>query len=539
MTLRGRLSLTLVAAAALLALPLVYATSRLAELRQIAVQFRERHTEAFQILGGLSASLTALDRYTRSYVAVPDPAFRQGIREERLVARDAWRRLGGIGYQEAAVPVGALLDSLERATERIETLIGASQVSEATTFLGARVRPLFAAAAQAADGARDVVNRASEQDVTRAAVISHRATRVALVSGVVALALALAGGFWTTWRLTRPLSALRDAMATVAAGDFVAPAGLPESQQDEIGDLARSFCSMTERLAQLDHLKGEFVNAISHDLKAPLGMIGTCAELIEEQGNGELPPEQRELLATIREHVRVLAERVNKLLHLSRLEAGGFPIQPEPVPVRQIFDAVRRTYTAEAERRGLALTVVVDASLPTLVTVDTDCFYNEILGNLVSNALKFTPRGGRVEVRVWGASPEYDRIGDALRVTVTDTGIGIPEAELPFVFLKYYQVGGRRRNGTGLGLAIVRQAVEAHDGTVTAESTPGHGTTFHVTLPVAGPWRSPRDAWPTLVAPGPRGGLGDAGAGGRHRLAPPAHDRSRPTEARPPTASTV
>jgi hypothetical protein len=279
-------------------------------------------------------------------------------------------------------------------------------------------------------------------------------------------------------------------MATVAAGDFAAPAELPHGQADEIGDLVRSFRAMTERLAELDQLKGEFVNAISHDLKAPLGMIGTCAELIEERGGGALPVGQRELLATIREHVRVLAERVSKLLHLSRLEAGGFPIQPEPVPVRQVFEAVRRTFTAEAERRGLALTVAIDASLPRVMTVDADCLYNEILCNLVTNALKFTPRGGQLDVRAWGGVQEAGHPRDVLHVTVADTGVGIPAAELPLVFLKYYQVGGRRRaDGAGLGLAIVRHAVEAHDGIVTVQSALGRGALFHVMLPVAGPSR--------------------------------------------------
>jgi signal transduction histidine kinase len=215
-------------------------------------------------------------------------------------------------------------------------------------------------------------------------------------------------------------------------------------------------------------------------------MIGTCAELIEERANGHLDGEQRELLTTIREHVRVLGERINKLLHLSRLEAGAFPVQPERVPVVHLFQAVQRTFTADAERRGLTLLVTTDPSLPALVTVDADCFYNEILGNLLSNALKFTPRGGRVELRAWGAAGNGR--GPELHVTVTDTGIGMPPEELPRVFGRYYQVGGRRRaDGAGLGLAIVQQAVAAHAGTVSVESTPGRGTTFHVVLPVAGP----------------------------------------------------
>src|SRR6185295_17699245 len=126
--------------------------------------------------------------------------------------------------------------------------------------------------------------------------------------------------------------------------------------------------------------------------------------LIEENADGRLDPEQRELLTTIREHVRLLAERVNKLLHLSRLEAGPFPIQPEQVPVAHLFQAVERVFAAEVQRRGLTLAVVTDPSLPTLANVDADCLYNEILGNLLSNAMKFTPRGVRIGLKGWGTT---------------------------------------------------------------------------------------------------------------------------------------
>lgn len=488
MTLRRRLSLTLVAVVLLLAVPLVYGTGRLAELRNIAEHFRTNHAEAFQLLGDLAASLTALDRHARSYVAVADPVFRTGMNDALATARDAWRGIGGVGYAADAEPVGRLLDSLRLATVRIEQLVGVGRAREATAYLDS-VGPRLAATWAAVDGLRGAVNRASARDVARAGAISERATDTALLSGAIALGLALLVGLWTTGRLTHPLGRLRDGLARVASGEFATPVGLPYSRRDEIGDLARSFRSMTEQLAQLDRVKSEFVNAISHDLKAPLGMIGTCAELIEERGNGELAPEQRELLTTIREHVRVLAERVNKLLHLSRLEAGAFPIQPEPVPVAHLFQALGNAFRAEAERRGLKLTVVTDPSLPALATVDADCLYNEILGNLVSNSLKFTPRGGRIEVRAWGAPNGHGPATSELRVTVSDTGIGMPAADLPLVFRKYYQGNSRRRDGTGLGLAIVQQAVAAHDGTVTVDSTPGRGSTFHVMLPVAGPGR--------------------------------------------------
>jgi signal transduction histidine kinase len=500
MTLRRRLSLTLLAVIVVLALPMVYGTGRLAELRRIAVQFRASHAEAFQILGDLQASLTALDRHQRSYVAIADPVFRSGMNQALGSAHTAFQRLEGAGYGAEADPVGRLLDSLTVATQRIEKLVSSGRVGQATSYLE-RVAPKLAATWAAVDGLRGAVDRASARDVARAGEISHRAVQTALASGAAALALALLVGLWTTGRLTRPLGRLRDGLASVASGEFVTPAGLPYSRQDEIGDLARSFRSMTEQLAQLDRVKSEFVNAISHDLKAPLGMIGTCAELIEERAHGALDAEQRELLTTIREHVRLLGERVNKLLHLSRLEAGAFPIQPEAVPVAHLFQAIDRTFAADVERRGLALSVVTESSLPPLVTVDADCLYNEILGNLLSNAMKFTPRGGRIEVRAWGSPNGHGPDVSELHMTVADTGIGMPPEELPFVFHKYYQGAGRRRgDGTGLGLAIVQQAVAAHEGRVSVESTPGRGTTFHVTLPVGGP-SGRRHSLPPVEAP--------------------------------------
>jgi signal transduction histidine kinase len=471
----------------LLAVPLIYGTGRLAELRRIAVQFRASHSEAFQILGDLQASLTALDRHARSYVAVADPVFQGGMNEALSKAREAWRRLDGAGYGAEAAPVGRLLDSLGVATERIEALVGSGKAREATAYLE-RVGPKLAATWAAVDGLRGAVDRASARDVARAGAISHRAMQTALASGVAALVLALLVGLWTTGRLTRPLSRLRDGFAKVASGEFATPSGLPYGRRDEIGDLSRSFRSMTEQLAQLDRVKSEFVNAISHDLKAPLGMIGTCAELIEERADGKLDAEQRELLTTIREHVRLLADRVNKLLHLSRLEAGAFPIQPEPVPVAHLFQAVDKAFAPTAERHGLQLNVVIEPTLPSVATVDADCLYNEILGNLLSNAIKFTPRGGKIEMRAWGAPNGHGPEISELHMSVSDTGIGMRPDELPFVFHKYYQGRTRRRgDGTGLGLAIVQQAVSAHAGTVTVESTPGRGTIFHVMLPVAGP----------------------------------------------------
>jgi signal transduction histidine kinase len=286
-------------------------------------------------------------------------------------------------------------------------------------------------------------------------------------------------------------------MATVAGGTFVA-GELPYDRRDELGDLSRSFKSMTERLAELDRIRGEFLNVVSHDLKAPLNLIGGCAELIAED-RGTLSAQQGDLLESIRRHVGLLTDRINKLLSLGRLEAHAYPVHPEDLPVAETFRSLLGAYQPQAVRLGLDLTVEVDRSVPALMRADPECLYHEIIGNLLSNAFKFTPRGGRVTVRVWGQT-------DGVHFSIADTGPGIPPDKLPLIFSKYFQAGPRGSGaGAGLGLAIARQVVEAHHGSISAENGTPCGAVFHVVLPAA---REPAPKLPPPAfprrAPGPR-----------------------------------
>jgi signal transduction histidine kinase len=342
------------------------------------------------------------------------------------------------------------------------------------------VRPVLTEARATLDPIANDISRSSTLAATEAQRISDSASRTALIATLVAVLLGVAVAVWTTVALTRPVGRLRTSMAAVARGVFVAPPDLPYQRKDEIGELSRSFRAMSEQLAELERIRGEFLNMMSHDIKAPLHTIGGCAELIEEEAGERLEQPQRTQLGMIREHVRLLTERVDRMLEVGRLEAGSFPIQLEPVPVVPTFGWVRSAFEPQARRKGITFTVTVDQNAPAFVEVDPQCLHNEILGNLLSNAFKFTPEGGAVSVKVWG---ERER-PSALHVAVIDSGVGIPEDELPFVFGKYYRVrNGERSDGVGLGLAIVRQLVEAHGGTVDVESRRGGGSIFHVFLP--------------------------------------------------------
>ncbi|HEY8470749.1 MAG TPA: HAMP domain-containing sensor histidine kinase [Longimicrobiales bacterium] len=477
MTARGRLLATLLATTALLLAPALYGVSRLGALRDIAVELRGQHARALLALGRLHVGLAQFERYLVSYVSATTPELRDGMHEALRGARQELARLDSAGYGRQAQEVAVRLAALDSVMQRIEELVEAGRVNEASTFFLEHARPVLQAALRAPDSVAAAIDRRSDADVAEAERISTRAARSLAIATAVAVLSALGLGLWTIGALTGPLQRLRGAMAAVAAGKLVAPADLPYGRRDEIGDLARSFRSMAQQLAELDRLKAEFVSVASHELRTPLNVISGYASLMEDGLFGEPTTQQREALRLILEQTQVLTRQVNQLLESSRLEAGALELQLEDVELAAILDAVRRAFDAVARRKGITLTVEAEPSAPRRLRVDVERIRNEVLGNLLSNAFKFTPEGGRVRLVARG-------VGDAVELEVSDTGVGIPEAELPYIFEKYYQVGRHaRKSGAGLGLAIARQVVEAHGGTITAESRPSQGATFRVRLP--------------------------------------------------------
>ena len=294
---------------------------------------------------------------------------------------------------------------------------------------------------------------------------------------LAALVVALVLGAWTTRAVTRPIRQVQRAMAQVADGEFDVPDGLPYDREDELGGLSRSFRTMTTRLAELDRMKAEFISVASHELKTPLNVIGGYAELLDDGIYGPLEPKQHEALESIQDQTRTLTDLVNQLLDISRIEAGGFRVELMDVESAELFGAVRRMFDPLAKQKRIDFTVDIDDEYPRIMRADPDRLRNEVIGNLLSNAFKFTPEGGAIGVRA------YVGTQDRLAIDVHDTGGGIPESELVHIFEKFYQVGEARVQGSGLGLAIAREIVEAHGGEISAESSPGRGTTFHILLP--------------------------------------------------------
>jgi signal transduction histidine kinase len=474
---RTRLVLTMVGIAALVALPALYGVTRLAAVRDIALGQRGRHGAALSSLGRLQTRVGDLDRFQRGYVAAPSEELRAGMHEALERSRFHLGRLSEVGYSDVAALAVVQIEQLEEATRQIEVLVEAGQDQEAT-LLFEDVKPLFAATQTSLDSLGRTIDERSRQDAVQATLIAAAAATTTLVTLWVALTLAIGLGTWVTAAVTRPLYRLQAGIADVADGRLEAPPDLPYGRRDEIGDLARSFRAMAARLAELDRIRAEFVSMTSHELKTPINVIGGYTELIDEGMYGPVTPRQKEALTAIQEQSRKLADMVNQLQDISRLETRGFPVEPREVRTEEILTVVKRTFQALARQKQIQFDVTAEPDTPETIVADPDRIRNEVLGNLLSNAFKFTAPGGAIRVR---AARDDGRIC----IEVSDTGTGIPEKDLAHVFDKYYQVGDEAKaQGSGLGLAIARQIVHDHGGEITVASRTGDGTTFRILLPL-------------------------------------------------------
>jgi signal transduction histidine kinase len=299
-----------------------------------------------------------------------------------------------------------------------------------------------------------------------------------LVAGALALIGALAVGYVGAWLFARRLRRLEAAAERIAAGRFDEP--VYDAGADEVGQLARAFDRMRERLATLDHARREFIANASHELRTPLFSLGGFLELLTDE---ELDEETRhEFLTTMREQVDRLAKLATELLDLSRADAGHLRVEREPVELAGAAEAVVDEFAAVARGAGDALDLAVEDGGRVL---GDEQRVLQIGRALVENALVHTPPGTHVRVLVRGAS-----------LTVEDDGPGIPPEHTARIFERFYRAEGRVASGSGLGLAIARELALAMEGSLEVESEPGR-TAFTLRLPVEADVREPDLARPS------------------------------------------
>lgn len=480
MTLRARLALGLVIIAAVLVVPLVVARSSMKRLHNQVRSLREGEFQASLVLGRLRDALGDVRAREVALGVVKSDTVHASLREALHRAELLADSLERLGVDTAAKRIHRDLEIVVPAAEQEFEAMRAGHSARADSISQTTVAPALRDADQSLSPAEQALRARTRDRVLQAESELGTAEQFSLAALLVALLLAGAVSYWLTRWISRPVSALEEGMRAVSEGDLDHTLDVATDREDEFGRLAYSFREMTRQLVELDKLKAEYVSIASHELKTPINVVLGYLQLLEEGVYGPLTEKQRQVLATIGAQNRTLARLASQLLDVSRFEAGGGRIDPRPIALHAMLDDLDRTFHVLAVQRDINFRIVRQPGLPEEVVWDPERI-NEVTGNLLSNAFKFTPAGGSIELT---AAPE----NGSVRIAVRDTGAGIPAEQLPHVFKKFYQADNQRAassKGSGLGLAIAKEIVEAHRGQIRCESEVGHGTTFTLILPVS------------------------------------------------------
>jgi signal transduction histidine kinase len=478
MTLRSRLILGLLTIAVILVIPLLIAVQAMDRLHRDARALRDKEFAASLLLGRLREGLNDLRRQETALLFVHNAQTRDLMEKQLTVVAGTSDSLKNFDLDKSAGDLSKNIAEMQAWAPHEYAAALADRHDEADQISATHLVPALASADRSVLEAERALRQRTAARVASAAVAISQAKNVSTMAEVGALILAALIGVWLTRYISRPVRALEQGMDAVANGNLAYKLPLSPSRDDEFGRLAASFEEMTKQLTELDKLKAEFVSVASHELKTPINVVQGYVQLLDEGVYGALSDKQRGVLQTLDTQIQALGRLVKQLLDVSRFEAGGGKLDLRRVRLAPFLDDLERAFQVLALQREIRFVVRRGDNVPDEVTWDCDRM-NEVLGNLLSNAFKFSPRGGEVELSI-------EAIDGSIQIEVRDSGAGIPADQVPHIFEKFFQAdnqGAASAKGSGLGLAIAKGIVEAHGGTIQCESTPGTGTMFSIVMP--------------------------------------------------------
>jgi signal transduction histidine kinase len=479
MTLQTRLNLGILGIAIVLVAPLVLSLRALQELQADTKQLRDREFAATLLLGRMRTVHDELLQTTILIAITPnDTTQRQYLEAVRTLARQT----DTLAQLTELASVGQIRSSISRLVEyapRAFNMARGNRIARRDSIIDLVISPALNTINRVFETTGNAMESRTAEQVDDFAVRTAESEVLALGALGIAILIAFGVALWLTRSISSPLRELDAGMRAVAEGHFKRPLAISGDRRDEFGRLAESFRSMAAQLEELDRLKAEFVSIATHELKTPVNVMLGYLQLLQENVYGELTNKQREIASTLVGQTQQLSRLIRQLLDVSRFDAGGGKLEIRPLVLAEFLGDLERAFRVLALQREVSFDVKSDRDIPHEVLWDP-VRINEVLGNLLSNAFKFTNKGGRVSLTV-------GREGDQVRMAVSDTGAGIPRDQLPHIFEKFYQADTQAPlalRGAGLGLAIAKSIVTAHGGSIGVESRVGVGTTFEIRLPV-------------------------------------------------------
>jgi two-component system sensor histidine kinase GlrK len=459
----------------------VYVTIKLNQLNHIARAVISADGATIRVTENLSEALFSQEGFEKKYLVSGDHDFYQKFREIQEYFSKDLKRLGSLmdtPKKKRLFGQGRkMYDHYLSLLSQEFTLMTSGQVYSQEEFreqkekivdkINGKLREII----QMARLDRDKKLEASSQ-------ISLRVLRITTVTAAMVIVMGILISFFNTRSINNPMQLLQEKTKEISKGKFEVMPNI--SSPPEIKELVDAFNLMCERLKELDEMKADFISHVSHELRTPLTSIKGASSMLLEGVFLGMPEKQNKLLMIIQEECERLIGSVNSILDLSSMEAKMMDYDFRECELIPVIQEIVLRFAPIALKNEITL----ESELPphlSPVKIDEDRI-RQVIENLLGNALKFTSKGGKVTIF---AILKRNRKA-YVEVSVSDTGCGIPKADLKKIFDKFKRTesGRETAGGTGLGLSIAKHIIAAHGGEIWVESEPGKGSTFFFALPV-------------------------------------------------------
>jgi len=463
-----------------------YSTLKLNQLNQITRSVNTIDYELIRIVNRLIDSIYSQREFEKKYVVSKDQDFqRQSLGIEKYVEKDLQQLNMLMDTAEKKMLISRVkvfydqyLSIVREEVRLVMSNTGYSRKkyeSEKEALAGQIIRGL--------EEAIEIAKTSIDNKIGLSGKIGSEATNLAVIITVVSVIMAILIAFFNARTINRPIILLIKGTRDIASGTF--GKHLTIKSPPEINELANAFNHMCDRLKEIDEMKADLISHISHEFKTPLAVIKEAASLNLDSISTGSTEKQRRLLHIIEEECEKLITSVNKMLNRSRMDAGMMDYHMERCSLSYLIEASVSKIRPIAKRKGIYLEVSLEGSLPQ-VSIDEEKI-GQVLDNLLDNALKFTPAGGKVSIGAAikkGTATESfsNKLNGFVEIYVSDTGCGIPEKNILNIFDKFTKFQGK---GTGLGLYIAKQIVAAHGGDIWVKSEKQKGSTFSFTVPAS------------------------------------------------------